>query len=306
MDGKEDSTAVPDKLVVAVTSRALFNLDDSHRVFQLHGEEAYARYQEEHEEEVLEPGVAFSLVRKLLALNDGGQQQVEVILLSRNSADTSLRVFHSIQHYELNITRAVFTRGASPYRYAHAFGAHLFLSANPEDVQLALHAGIAAATILRSVTSDMQSDQLRIAFDGDAVLFSDEAERVFAQSGLEAFNLNETQAKELPLSGGPFKPFLAALHALQSRYAAGASPIRTALITARAMPAHERVIRTLRFWDIRIDEAVFLGGLDKGIFLKSFGADIFFDDQQRNCASAANFVATGHVPFGVKNLHVVA
>lgn len=306
MDVKKDSSAAPDKLVVAVTSRALFNLDDSHRIFELHGEDAYARYQEEHEEDVLEPGVAFSLVRKLLALNDGGPQQVEVILLSRNSADTSLRVFHSIRHYGFNITRAVFTRGESPYRYAHAFGAHLFLSTNPEDVQLALNAGIAAATILRSVTSDTQSDQLRIAFDGDAVLFSDESERLFAQSGLAAFNLNETQAKNEPLSGGPFKPFLAALHALQSRYTASASPIRTALITARGMPAHERVIRTLRAWGIRIDEALFLGGVDKGVFLKSFGADIFFDDQQRNCESAANFVATGHVPFGVKNLPVPA
>jgi len=306
MGVKNDTMAVPEKLVVAVASRALFDLDDSHQVFETCGEDAYARFQAEHENDQLKPGVAFSLVRKLLALNDGGEQQVEVILLSRNSADTSLRVFNSIRHYALNITRAVFTRGESPYRYAHAFGAHLFLSANPEDVRLALNAGIAAATILHSASSDAGQDQLRIAFDGDAVLFSDEAERIFAESGLEAFNLSEAQAKDLPLTGGPFKPFLSALHSLQSRYSPKESPIRTALITARSAPAHERVIRTLRFWGVRIDEALFLGGMDKGVFLKSFGADIFFDDQQKNCKSAANFVATGHVPFGIKNLHVVS
>lgn len=298
----KQSTAQPGKLVVAVASRALFDLDESHHVFESEGEDAYARYQIERESEVLAPGVAFAMVRKLLALNtQHAARQVEVILLSRNSADTSLRIFNSISHYGIDIQRAAFTRGRTPYPYASAFGAHLFLSANQEDVRRALDAGVAAATVLQSSPLDDGQAQLRIAFDGDAVLFSDEAEQIFQHSGLDAFNDNEVASKDLPLTGGPFKHFLSALHGLQAAYPSHQCPIRTALITARSAPAHERVIRTLRTWGIRIDEALFLGGLDKGIFLKSFGADIFFDDQHKNCLSASSFVATGHVPFGVKN-----
>lgn len=289
------------KLIVAIASRALFDLDESHQIFEAQGAEAYARYQIEHEEVPLSPGVAFPLVCKLLRLNKDGQRRVEVTLISRNSADTGLRIFNSIRHHGLDITRAAFTKGESPYRYIEAFGAHLFLSASHEDVQKALDAGIAAATIMPSASGADVDGQLRIAFDGDAVLFSDEAERVFAESGLEAFNRNETEAKDRPLPGGPFKPFLAALHSIQSEFDSENSPIRTALVTARGAPSHERVIRTLRSWDIRIDEALFLGGMDKGVFLKSFGADIFFDDQRKHCESAANYVATGHVPYGVKN-----
>ena len=290
------------KLVVAISSRALFDLDAGHSVFEEEGIDAYCRYQIEHEDDVLEPGVAFSLVRKLLALNsEGCTPLVEVILLSRNSADTGLRIFNSVQHHGLAITRAAFTGGSSPFGYVSAFGAHLFLSANGGDVVKALQAGYAAATILPSRTGQNESDQLRIAFDGDAVLFSDEAERVFKAEGLEAFTESETAAARKPLSGGPFKDFLSALHDIQSEYPADASPLRTALITARAAPAHERVIRTLRAWNIRIDEALFLGGLSKGEFLKSFGADIFFDDQSMHCASASQHVATGHVPHGVAN-----
>lgn len=289
------------KLIVAIASRALFDLDESHQIFEAQGAETYARYQIEHEEVPLSPGVAFSLVCKLLALNKDRQRRVEVTLISRNSADTGLRIFNSIRHHGLDITRAAFTWGESPYRYIEAFGAHLFLSASHEDVQKALDADIAAATIMPSASGADFDGQLRIAFDGDAVLFSDEAERVFAESGLEAFNRNETEAKDRPLPGGPFKPFLAALHSIQSEFDPENSPIRTALVTARGAPSHERVIRTLRSWGIRIDEALFLGGMDKGVFLKSFGADIFFDDQRKHCESAANYVATGHVPYGVKN-----
>ena len=288
------------RLVVAISSRALFNLDESHRIFEEGGEDAYSRHQIEKEDEPLAPGVAFPLARKLLALN-GAAPRVEVILISRNSADTGLRIFNSICHHGLDITRAAFTRGESPYRYIGAFGAHLFLSADAGDVRKALEAGIAAATILPSATGQNIDGQLRIAFDGDAVIFSDEAERIYTANGLEAFNRNEAESKDQPLTGGPFRPFLAALHAIQSEYPANASPIRTALVTARGAPAHERVIRTLRSWNIRIDEALFLGGRDKGEFLKAFGADIFFDDQTRHCESAANHVAAGHVPFGVKN-----
>jgi len=250
------------KLVVAISSRALFNLDESHAVFERDGVDAYCAYQIEHENTPLQPGTAFPLVKKLLALNGDNldNPRVEVILLSRNSADTGLRVFNSIKHHKLNITRASFTRGESTHKYIPAFGADLFLSSNPEDVQQALAAGHAAATILPSTVELNTSEQLRIAFDGDAVLFSDESERIFKQQGLKAFSANESAAANTPLMGGPFKGFLAALHAIQAEYPSEQSPIRTALITARAAPAHERVIRTLREWNIRIDEALFLGG----------------------------------------------
>ena len=293
------------KLTVAISSRALFDLEESHRVFETEGVDAYCRYQVQRENEHLAPGVAFSLVQKLLRLNDhtGLQEQVEVVLISRNNADTGLRVFNSIQHYELSISRAAFTGGQSPYRYVRPFNAHLFLSADPQDVSNALAAGFAAATILpsKSARSSEDAEQLRIAFDGDAVLFSDDAERVFQSEGLEAFTQAEVAAANDPLPGGPFKDFLAALHRLQARYSQNDSPIRTALFTARSAPAHERVVRTLRAWNIRIDEAVFLGGLDKGEFLRTFGADIFFDDQRGHCDSTREHVPTGHVPHGIAN-----
>jgi 5'-nucleotidase len=290
------------KLVVAISSRALFNLEDSHRVFEEQGLEAFQAYQIEHEEDVLEPGDAFPLVKKLLGINEQlGTPRVEVILLSRNSSDTGLRVFNSIEHYQLPITRAAFAGGASPHRYVSAFGTHLFLSTHNEDVRQALEAGYAAATILPGGAAGRDDPELRIAFDGDAVLVSDESERIFQQGGLEAFAENEKRAAREPLSGGPFKNFLAALHKLQSEFPQDQCPLRTALVTARSAPAHERVVRTLREWGVRIDESLFLGGLDKGAFLHSFGADVFFDDQRRHCESASRHVAAGHVPHGVAN-----
>lgn len=294
------------RLAVAISSRALFDLDESHRIFEEEGIEAYCRYQIEHEDDVLEPGVAFTLVKKLLRLNTllEGRASVQIVLLSRNSTDTGLRIFNSIQHYGLEITRAAFTGGQSPFSYAAALGAHLFLSANVDDVRQALNAGMAAATIVPGVITPVDAEdeeQLRVAFDGDAVLFSDEAETVFQTGGLAAFEDAERAAARQPLSSGPFKQFLGVLHQLQSVASPEQSPIRTALITARGAPAHERVIRTLRAWDIRIDEALFLGGLDKAAFLKAFRADIFFDDQQRHCQLASPLVPTGHVPHGIVN-----
>ncbi len=294
------ATDISDKLIIAISSRALFDLDESNQVYEKEGVQAYANYQIAHENETLEPGVAFHLVQKLLRLN-AEEDLVEVILLSRNSADTGLRVFNSIQHYDLDIQRAAFTSGEGPYRYITAFGSHLFLSAHAEDVAEALTAGCAAATLIPSSVSNDQGDDLRIAFDGDSVIFSDEAERIYQQDGLEAFAKNEKQAAHNPLPGGPFKGFLAALHRLQKHFPGKDSPIKTALVTARSAPAHERVIRTLRAWNIRIDEAIFLGGLAKGEFLRAFGADIFFDDQKIHCDSASKHVATGHVPHGVVN-----
>jgi 5'-nucleotidase len=291
------------KLVVAVSSRALFNLDKSHAIFEQEGKEAFCRHQIEHEDETLEPGYGFELVKKFLSLNDGCPDDplVEIILLSHNSADTGLRIFNSIAHYQLNITRAAFTSGASPYGYIPAFGVHLFLSTNADDVAKALQAGFAAATILCGPSMMHHSDQLRIAFDGDSVLFSDESERIFQQCGLAVFTENERYKAKNPLPGGPFKDFLSALHHIQTQFDPEASPIRTALVTARAAPAHERVVRTLRAWGIRIDEALFLGGIAKGAFLKAFGADIFFDDQKGHCESAAQHVTAAHVPHGIVN-----
>jgi 5'-nucleotidase len=290
-----------DKLVVAISSRALFDLTESHRIYTVDGVDAYHRYQVLHEDEILAPGPAFVLVKKLLRLNRPEKQYVEVILLSRNSADTGLRVFNSIKHYGLDITRAAFTKGEPTSRYVPAFGAPLFLSADQGDVRRALDDGHAAATIFPSAVGTNETDELRIAFDGDAVLFSDEAERVYQTSGLAAFSQSESQSALEPLIGGPFKEFLAGLHRIQSDFPEDRSPIRTALVTARSAPAHERVIRTLRAWNIRIDEALFLGGLDKGQFLRAFRADIFFDDQRTHIDDARKHVAAGHVPHGVAN-----
>ncbi len=317
-----ESLSQPQPLVVAISSRALFDLEHSHALFEREGVEAYAAHQVGNEENLLAPGVGFPLVRKLLALNDrapGATPRVEVILLSRNSSDTGLRVFNSIQHYGLAITRATFTSGAPTWPYIKPFGAHLFLSANAESVQRALQHGVAAAHLLPPLASAIEaasapvaessltvegtlSSQIRIAFDGDAVLFDDEGERVTREGGLEAFARHERERAHEPLSGGPFRGFLDALHRLQAAYPAdGTAPIRTALVTARSAPAHERVIRTLREWGIRLDEALFLGGRPKGPFLQAFGADIFFDDSMHNIESAREHVAAGHVPHGVAN-----
>ncbi len=291
------------KLVVAISSRALFDLEEGHQIYMTQGVEAYCQYQIEHEDEVLEPGVAFTLVKKLLALNDNKSdiEKVEVILLSKNSADTGLRIFNSIESHNLPIVRAAFTSGDSLYRYIKPFGSDLFLSAEPTDVREALEMGFAAAAILPSASRSNDDGPLRIAFDGDAVLFSDEAEKIYREGGLAAFDAFEQSAANDPLPGGPFKDFLASLHRLQKEYSIDDSPIRTALVTARGAPAHERVIRTLRAWDIRIDEAIFLGGKSKGEFLKAFGADIFFDDQSGHCESAAEHVPAAQVLHGVAN-----
>lgn len=296
------SAAAP-VLTVAISSRALFDLAESNAVYETDGLEAYRQYQIAHEDVVLDPGEAFSFVKKLLDINRLlAEHRVEVILLSRNSADTGLRIFNSIQAYDLAITRAAFCGGDSPYRYVRAFGCNLFLSTHPDDVGHALEHGVAAATLLgRSGAGRTESGDLRLAFDGDSVLFSDEAERVFQTEGLDAFARNEAAAAAEPLGGGPFKPFLSALHQLQREFGVSHCPIRTALVTARSAPAHERVIRTLRAWDVRLDESLFLGGMDKTEFLRAFGADVFFDDQPLHCERASAHLTAGHVPHGIVN-----
>ncbi len=292
-------------LSVAISSTALFDLSESNGIYEEQGLEAYRRYQIANEDAVLEPGDGYALVQKLLNINKRlAQPRVEVVLLSRNSADTGLRVFNSIREYDLDITRAAFCGGESPYRYIAAFGCELFLSTFAEDVRRALDQNVAAAMLLgryKGSGSSGDDDTLRLAFDGDSVLFSDEAEQIYQHRGLDAFSASEREQAQQPLGGGPFKAFLAALHRLQQEFPDGKSPIRTALVTARGAPAHERVIRTLRDWDIRLDESLFLGGMDKTEFLRGFGADIFFDDQTSHCEKAAEHVATGHVPHGVTN-----
>ena len=289
------------KLVIAISSRALFNLDHSHKIFKEEGIEAYAKHQQENENAVLAPGVGFTLVKKLLKLNSK-KTPIDVILLSRNSADTGLRIFNSIEHYGLNISRAAFTRGESTHPFVGAFKADLFLSSNYHDVQKALQSGFAAASIVESKSDNFHPYQLRIAFDGDAVIFSDESEKIFQEQGLKAFQENEILSENVELKAGPFKSFLVSLQKIQSTFPEENNPIRTALVTARSAPSHKRVIHTMREWGIRIDESFFLGGLDKGIFLREFAADIFFDDQQQHCNSASKYVPTGHVPSGIKNI----
>jgi 5'-nucleotidase len=225
------------------------------------------------------------------------------VVLSRNDPVSGMRVFRSALHNHIHLQRGVFTQGRSPFGYLRPLRAHLFLSANGDDVRQALAAGFPAARVLtESVLAGANyPNEVRIAFDGDAVLFSDEAERVFQDGGLDAFQQHESSKAALPLPGGPFKPLLAALHRLQ-RAANPRMRIRTALVTARSAPAHERAIRTLMEWKINVDEAMFLGGLDKGPFLREFEPDFFFDDQTRHVANAALHVPAGHVAAGIANL----
>jgi 5'-nucleotidase len=289
-------------LVVAISSRALFDFEEENRFFEQSDDRAYMKLQLERLEQPAKPGVAFSLVKKLLAFNQGEAPQVEVVILSRNDPVSGMRVFRSAQHYGLPIQRGSFTRGQPPWRYLRPVNANLFLSAHLSDVRAALDAGVPAAQVYphSAHASAAHPNEVRIAFDGDAVLFSDEAEQVFAAQGLSAFQAHERDKASLPLSAGPFKPLLAALHRLQ-RAGTPSMRIRTALVTARSAPAHERAIRTLMDWDIEVDEAMFLGGLDKGAFLREFEPDFFFDDQTGHIESAAQHVPAGHVVSGVKN-----
>ena len=290
------------QLVVAISSRALFDFEPENQVFEQADDRAYMRLQLERLEQPAPPGVAFSLVRKLLSFNQPGQPRVEVVILSRNDPVSGMRVFRSARHYGLGIERGVFTRGQPPWRYLRPLRANLFLSTHLSDVRAALAAGVPAAQVYpQSVhASDAHPNEVRIAFDGDAVLFSDEAERVYQAQGLGAFQRHEAAKADQPLPGGPFKPLLEALQRLQNAGTAQMH-LRTALVTARSAPAHERAIRTLMDWDIAVDEALFLGGLPKGEFLREFEPDFFFDDQTGHIESAALHVPSGHVAAGIAN-----
>ncbi|MDA1117899.1 MAG: 5'-nucleotidase [Proteobacteria bacterium] len=287
------------KLVVAISSRALFDFEEENRIFDRDGEGAYVAMQLGRIDVPAKQGVAFPLVKKLLAFNTPDAQRVEVVILSKNDPVSGLRVFRSAQRAGLRVERGVFTRGRQPYKYLDALRANLFLSANEQDVMRALDAKIPAARVVpeSAHAASRHLDEVRIAFDGDAVLFSDEAERVYQADGLDAFTRHETARVDIPLPPGPFKPLLEALHRLQN--AGTRMKLRTALVTARSAPAHERAVRTLMHWKVEVDEALFLGGLDKGEFLGAFEPDFYFDDQRGHVESAGRHVATGHVPYGV-------
>jgi len=294
------SASLDGKLVVAISSRALFDFEEENQVFEQGDDRAYMALQLQRLDIPAKPGVAFSLVKKLLAFNSAagtaGSQPVEVVILSRNDPVSGMRVFRSAQHFNLPIERGSFTRGQSPWRYLKPLHANLFLSTHLSDVRAALAAGVPAAQVYpQSVhASDAHPLEVRIAFDGDAVLFSDEAELVYQTQGLQAFQQHEIDKATLPLPDGPFKPLLAALQRLQNS-GTPTMRIRTALVTARSAPAHERAIRTLMNWNIEVDEAMFLGGLAKGEFLREFEPDFFFDDQTGHIESAARHVPSGHV-----------
>lgn len=322
--------SLENRLIIGISTRALFDLRTENRIFEEEGVEAYAKYQREHETEILKPGPGFSLIKALLSLNTpagmGGTPEkggcakeqengtgrhvsgnrVEVVLMSKNSPDISLRIFRSIEHYGLDITRSFFTSGAPMAPYLAAFRTDLFLSACEEDVRAAIEAGIAAGIVCGEGNHYKESPsdgKIRIAFDADAVIFSDEAENVFREEGLEAFENSEKKKADIPLCAGPFARFLHTISDWQQEYAPGESPIRTALVTARSAPAHERVIRTLRAWNVRIDEACFLGGVTKRDVLAAFGAQIFFDDQQVHVGPAAEVVPSARVPAAADKIY---
>ena len=295
------AVTLDNKLVVGISSRALFDLEEENRIFETEGLDAYAAYQRAHENDILKPGTAFPLIKALHKLNADGRYLTEIIVMSKNSADTSLRVFNSIAHYGLNISRAALVSGAAIAPYLTAFRTDLFLSANEQDVQEAINANVAAGLICSHeglpIDPNQEIPQIRIAFDGDAVLFSDEAERIYQAHGLEAFEAHERENAKKPLPEGPFAKLLKSISAIQKDYPTETVPIRTALVTARSAPAHERVIRTLRAWDVRIDEAFFLGGVRKSDILKAFDANIFFDDQAAHTDPASKVVPAARVPY---------
>ncbi|MBQ7230851.1 MAG: 5'-nucleotidase [Oscillospiraceae bacterium] len=290
-----------DPLVIGISSRALFDLEKENAIFEQEGLEAYAAYQLAHEKEVLPRGPAFSLVEAFLNLNTLQKERlVEVIIMSRNSPDTSLRIFNSIKAYGLDIERAALVGGGSIAPYLKAFKTDLFLSAYEDDVTKAVNSGVAAGTILTGNVPRMNNslDPIRIAFDGDAVLFSADSERIYQHKGMDAFYRHEQMKADIPMQKGPFANFLMTLAHIQSLFADQERvPIRTALVTARSTPGHERAVKTLRSWGVRVDEAFFLGGVPKKEILGAFGAHIFFDDQRTHAEPASELLAAAVVPY---------
>lgn len=301
------SLRLDDKLVIGISSRALFDLEEENSIYENEGLDAYSEYQVKHENDILKPGTAFPLIKALHKLNTDDQYLTEIIVMSKNSADTSLRIFNSIEYYGLNISRAALVGGAQIHPYLNAFKTDLFLSANELDVQEAVNANIAAGIICSHfelpINPSKNIEQIRIAFDGDAVIFSDESERIYQAEGLKAFAEHEHQNAQNPLPEGPFAKLLKTISIIQEKFPKESVPIRTALVTARNAPAHERVVRTLRAWNVRIDEAFFLGGIEKSEVLKAFDANIFFDDQNVHTDPASKLVPAARVPYKNSEVH---
>lgn len=294
-------------LTIGVSSRALFSIEDGHQVFEEKGQEAFDQYMQSKEDIPLRPGPAFPLIKKLLAMNTtkfpNPRDRVEVVLLSRNSPTAGMRIMNSVHHYNLDIERAAFCSGEDRFRLNKAFGIDLFLSLNEQDVSTAIQSGIAAAKLIPREEADfctLEDFSIRIAFDGDAVVFSDEADQFYREHGLLAFRDNEVENVNTPLQPGPFQQLLLKLIQLQKSYVDhGECPLKIALVTARGMPAHGRVLKTLRSWGSNVDEAIFAGGSPKGPLLQALGVDMFFDDTEKNIASADSYnIASGHVPYG--------
>ncbi len=288
-----------DKLVIAISSRALFDLEEENAIFDKEGLESYYTHQLAHLDNPLAKGSAFRFVQNLLAINKKFDNKlIEVIILSRNNAATGLRIGRSIEHYALDIERTGWTAGTPVARYLEAFKVDLFLSVHAPDVEEAVNSGVAAATILpHTPITSQESDMVKIAFDGDAVIFGDESEKVYQKGGLDAFIAHERENAKNPLSKGPFFKFLKIISEIQDRFPMESSPIRTALVTARSFSTHERVLGTLEGWGVRVDEAFFQGGVQKYEVIKAFGADIFFDDQDAHLQYAVKDTPSAKVPY---------
>ena len=289
-------------LVIGVSTRSLFNLEKENEIYEKEGVDAFRNYQLEHENEPLEPGTAFHLVKNLLQLNQLAKKQVvEIVVMSRNSPETGVRVLHSLQTHGLAITRLAFSGGEPLSPYIDAYSIDLFLSKDSSDVQQVIDSGKCAAALIYAPPTDMHLDdtKVKIAFDADAVLFSDESEQRYKREGLDAFQKHESENVDVPLTEGPFANLLKKLSRLQHQLPVGIedSPLRLAIVTARSAPAHLRVIKALRNWGVYVNETYFLGGLSKDNVLAAFGAHIFFDDQDHHLESASKVVPSGKVPY---------
>ena len=286
-----------DKLVVGISSRALFDLDDAHHLFAEQGLDAYREYQAKNEDVPLKPGTGFPLVKALLGINDLLKERaVEVIIISRNDGDSGLRIWNSIQSVGLDISRGSFAGGTDAHRYLEAYCCKLFLSADEDDVRNVIKSGCAAGLVFQPADKfEPRQGELRIAFDADAVIFGPSSERVYQEQGLTVYMKHETELANTPLEAGPFKPFLQLIATIQSRFGEKDCPIRTAVVTARNAPAHKRAIQTLREWKIRVNEMHFLGGVAKAGILRAFRPHIFFDDQKTNLEPSASEIPSAQV-----------
>lgn len=301
-----------DRLVIGLASSALFNLDESDKVFHKLGEDAYRKYQRKHQDDILDKGVAYPFIKRLLSLNEIDPQNplVEVVLLSKNDPDTGLRVMNSIEAYGLKMTRALFLQGGKPHKYIKALDISLFLSAHEEDVKEAIISGASAGQVLDSNINDDEEDkELRISFDFDGVIADDASESIYANNGIEGFLEHEKEMAHVPVNAGPLLEFLQKIAIIQKRelkyqeeFPHYEPKLKVSIVTARSAPSHERVINTMRAWDIMVNEAFFLGGIEKKKVLEVLNPHIFFDDQKLHLEKSSDVLPSVHIPFGIRNL----